>query len=288
MRVLITGENSYVGTHVMKELEEAGHQVEELEVRSDQYKEFDFSNFDSIVHVAAIVHQKNGQISDEEYYRVNSELPVDIASRAKEMGVKQFVFLSTMAVYGQNKELPHGNVIDENTPLKPVDIYGESKLIAERELAKIEDDNFRLAIVRPPSIYGLNCPGNYITKFVSLADNLPFLPEIYNDSKQGFLYIENLSIFIRLLIENQERGVYLPQDDRSISTLELLELLAEYRGKQKAKTTVFNPPIRLLEKNPLVIKLFGGISYDTNLDYFGNEYRKYSIVDAFKFVQEME
>ncbi len=287
MHILITGAGSYVGTNVRRILEEAGHTVEEMDVRGNEYETADFSSYDAIFHVAAIVHTKDKAITAEDYDQVNAQLPYRIAKRAKEQGVGHFIFMSTMGVYGEGKKLPNGNVITLDTPLNPENDYGKSKLKAEQLLQELEDDSFVLSIIRPPSIYGLNCPGNYIDTFVKLADKLPVFPNIYQDSKQGFLYIDNLAYLILMMIEERAGGVYLPQDDQVISTVELLSLIAYYRDKSLKLTRVANPFIQVLRRNNLLVKLFGGISYDESLVYFDNQYRKKSLKDAFEFVRVM-
>src|SRR5699024_1194219 len=124
--------------------------------RDDKWKEIDLSVYDSILHVAGIAHQKETNENSSLYYDVNRDLAIEMAEKAKKKNVKQFIFLSTMSVYGVET-----GVIDENTRLNPKTHYGKSKKAAEDSIQKLETDEFKVAIVRPPMIYGKDCPGNY-------------------------------------------------------------------------------------------------------------------------------
>src|SRR5699024_10788005 len=157
-KVLITGVNSYVGNSLETWLQQypEEYKVDKISVRHDDWKEKDFSQYDSIVHVAGIAHQKETKKNRDLYYRINRDLAIDLANKSKKDGVKHFVFLSTMSVYGIEE-----GVITEDTPLIPKTHYGISKKEAEESIASLEDENFKVAILRPPMIYGKGCPGNY-------------------------------------------------------------------------------------------------------------------------------
>lgn len=229
MYILIIGKNSYIGNHIDEWLSQHGHQVEQLDVLTDEWKTFDYSPYDAIVHVAGIVHQPNCH-DWELYERVNTDMPISIATMAKEQGVKQYVFFSTMGVYGVGKKLKR-NIIDELTPLNSDSMYGKSKLMAEEGLQKLQDGTFNVAFVRPPSVYGKGCRGGYITGFASIARKLPIIPRAYEDVKQSFIYIDNLSELVRFVIEKNLKGVYCPQDDKAVSANELLQAILYGIGK---------------------------------------------------------
>jgi len=139
MNVLITGKDSYIGNSLKKHLENSGYNVEVADTYDNIWKETDFSKYDSVVHVAAIVHDNAKQASIELFEKVNTVLPTEIAKVAKNSGVKQFVFLSTMGVYGVDKSLKHEqSVITEHTQTSPKSPYGKSKLDAEILLKKCQ------------------------------------------------------------------------------------------------------------------------------------------------------
>src|SRR5699024_574338 len=127
-KILITGVNSYVGNRFAEWVKQypEEYEVDKISVRGGRWKKMDFSDYDSILHVAGIAHRKETIENKKLYYLVNRDLTNGIALKAKKEGVKQFIFLSSMSVYG----LIEG-VIDNSTPLKPKSHYGKSKLQAE-------------------------------------------------------------------------------------------------------------------------------------------------------------
>lgn len=268
MRVLIVGKNSYIGDHIERWLSDRGCSVFQLDVLADDWLTFDYSGFDTIVHVAGIVHQPNCHDWDL-YKRVNADMPVAIARKAKESGVKQYVFFSTMGVYGVDKKLTP-NIIGANTPLAPDDMYGKSKLMAEEGLRKLQDDQFRIVCVRPPSVYGKGCRGGYILGFASIVKLLPIIPQVYNNVKQSFIYIDNLSELVYQIVVNNLDGVFCPQDDKSVSANELLQAIAFGMGKKYRSSSLLGIFVRLICFLPIVKKAYGGIVYDTNLSTINN------------------
>ena len=172
IRVLITGAGSYIGTHIAAHLSQYPDRfhVEELDVQQGLQPQA-FSGFDTVVHVAGIAHRKETPESELEYMAVNGLLPVEAARMAKNAGVRQFIFFSSMSVYG----LTTGR-ITADTPLEPNTFYGKSKKSAENGLRHVADDAFRIAVLRPPMIYGRGCRGNY-PRLSALACKLPLFPK---------------------------------------------------------------------------------------------------------------
>lgn len=263
MHILIIGKNSYIGNHIDEWLSQHGHQVEQLDVLTDEWKSFDYTPYDVIVHVAGIVHQPKCQDWGL-YKRVNTDMPISIATMAKKQGVKQYVFFSTMGVYGVGKKLKR-NIIDEQTPLNSESMYGKSKLMAEEGLQKLQDGTFCVAFVRPPSVYGKGCKGGYITGFTSIVRRLPVIPRAYENVKQSFIYIDNLSELVRLVIEKNLKGVFCPQDDKAVSANELLQAISIGIGKKYRSSCLLGLFVRLLHFVPVVNKAYGGIEYAKSL-----------------------
>ncbi len=263
MNILIIGKNSYIGNHIDEWMKNFRHQVTQLDVLTDEWINFDYSPFDAIVHVAGIVHQPKCQ-DWELYKRVNADMPIAIAKMAKEQGVKQYVFFSTMGVYGVGKKLTP-NIIDEKTPLLADGMYGRSKLMAEEGLMKLQDETFKVVCVRPPSVYGKGCKGDYITGFVNLVRKFPIIPRAYENVRQSFIYIDNLSEFVRLVIEQKLHGAFCPQDDKSVCANELLCAIAKGLGKKYRSSSLLGYGVRLMSFLPIVKKGYGGIEYDKRL-----------------------
>lgn len=265
-RVLIVGKNSYIGNHIDEWITNSGHQVIQLDVLTDEWKTFDYSPYDTVVHVAGIVHQPNCQ-DWELYKRVNTDMPIAIAKIAKEQGVGQYIFLSTMGVYGVDKKLS-SNVINHHTPLNPTRMYGKSKLMAEEGLRQLQDSSFNVACVRPPSVYGKGCRGGYMSGFVSIARRLPITPSAYKDARQSFIYIDNLCELIKQIVENNLSGVYCPQDDKAVNANELLSIISKAIGTKYRESKVLGFIVKLFPSIPIIKKVYGGVEYDIELSSF--------------------
>lgn len=264
MNLLIIGKNSYIGNHIDEWFTKYGWKADQLDVLTEDWKKFDYSPYDAIVHVAGIVHRSNCNDWDL-YKKVNADMPIGIATKAKEQGVKTYVFFSTMGVYGVGKALCP-NVIDENTPYSMENsMYGKSKLMAEEGLNKLQDRTFNVVSVRPPSVYGKECKGGYITGFTGIVRKLPVIPRAYENVKQSFIYIDNLSEFVRLAIENNLHGGFCPQDDRIVSANELMEAIAKGLGKKYRASKLLGLSLRLISFVPLVNKAYGGVEYARSL-----------------------
>ncbi len=263
-RVLITGVNSYVGTNVKNWLmkEPDNYYVETLDVKDPSWIKFDFSKFDVVFHVAAIVHIKNS--NEELYYKVNRDLAYDVAKKSRLAKVNQFIFMSSMSVFGIEK----GSIKTDTIP-HPKTTYGKSKLEAEKLISSIEDKKFIVTILRPPIIYGKGCKGNY-AKISSYVHKFPVFPLINN--KRSMLYIDNFSEMIKQLIKRNLRGVYHPQNTEYVNIVELVTLIAKAYDKKIHLTRVFNFFIRLINLS-VFNKLFNDLYYDKMISIYDFEYR---------------
>lgn len=265
MNILIIGKNSYIGNHIEEWLTQFGHTVTQLDVLTDVWKSFDYSAFEAIVHVAGIVHRPD--CSDWELYkRVNADMPFEIAKKAKNQGVKQYIYFSTMGVYEITKEL-RPSVVLKDTQLVGNDgsMYSKSKLMAEKALNELHDGTFSVAIVRPPSVYGKGCKGGYITGFTKIARMLPVFPRAYEHVKQSFIYIDNLSECVRLIAENHLSGVFCPQDDEIPNANRLFAVICQCLGKKYRSSKLLGFVLKLFSFVPLVKKAYGGIEYDRSV-----------------------
>lgn len=279
--VLIIGKNSYIGNHIDEWLSSKGFHVNQLDVLNDVWKDYDYSPYDAIIHVAGIVHRPN--CKDWQLYKtVNTDMPLAIATMAKQQGVKQYVYFSTMGVYQAAKSLS-GCIIDEHTPLKSESYYGKSKLMAEERLKKLQDESFDIAFVRPPSVYGKGCRGGYIKGFASIARLLPVIPRAYCKARQSFIYIDNLCECVRIIIENHYGGVFCPQDDEKPNANELLQTISEGLGKKYYDSRLLGLCMQIFSFIPIVKKAYGGISYSRNLSEIkGHNYIVVSFKDGMK------
>ncbi|MDG0888947.1 NAD-dependent epimerase/dehydratase family protein [Paracholeplasma manati] len=260
-RVLITGANSYVGTNVEKWLmkEPENFYVETLDMRDPNWKHFDFSKFDVVVHVAGIAHIKETNKNRYLYFKVNRDLAVETAIKAKESGVEHFIFLSSMSVYGKVT----GTINAETIP-KPKDAYGKSKLEAERLISEIQNDAFKVLVLRPPMIYGANSPGNF-QKLSKVAKIIPIFPSVKN--YRSMLFIGNLARFIEFYITNKSIGVRFPQNEKYVSTTHLIELIRRNHNMKMRKSIVLGSVVKCaLSLSISLKKIYGNLTYSSEID----------------------
>lgn len=285
INILITGANSYIGTSFANYLAEpqfAGmYQVETLDMIGEGWKSHDFSKYDVVYHVAGIAHSDNGAISEERaklYYAVNTDLTVACATKAKEAGVKQFVFMSSAIVYGDSAPIGKQKMIDKDTPVNPANCYGDSKVQAENGIRPLDCDSFKVVILRPPMIFGKNSKGNY-PLLSKLARKLPVFPKVSNC--RSMLYIGNLVEFVRLMIDNNEQGTFWPQNPQYSNTSDVIAKIAKAHGKRCVLIPGFGWALKLLSHaTGLVNKAFGNLAYDQEMSKYKVDYQKYSLEEA--------
>lgn len=258
-RILITGKDSYIGSNFKKYLEQYpdDYYVEELDVIDDSWKEFDFSTFDVVYHVAGIAHMKEIKENEILYYKINRDLAFNIATKAKQKGTRQFIFMSSMSVYGlvYSKKL-----ITKDTKCIPNTYYGKSKYEAEKLLTNLSDKQFKVCIVRPPMVYGDNSPGN-LTKLFKAVRKFHVFPTINN--QRSSISIEKLCDYIKVYIDNGTDGIQLPQNDEYMCTSNIVKEKMEKENIIVIYTSVFNPLIRMMiGKIGLITKCFGDLKYE--------------------------
>lgn len=264
-KVIIAGKDSYIGSNLKQWLgqEKNDYQVEEVGTREDIWRTKDFSNSDVVVHVAGIAHVSSDPKLENLYYAVNRDLALNVAKKAKQEGVKQFIFMSSMIIYGKDSVLGTEKIIDKNTIPQAADFYGQSKLEADKELQKLQDEKFRVVIIRTPMVYGPGCKGNF-PKLKKIAKYAPLFPNIEN--KRSMIYIENLCEFMKQCIDNLWSGIYYPQNKEYLSTKEIIKVMSESMNRKIWLTRMFNPFLKLLSKKINIInKVFGSKIYKKEL-----------------------
>lgn len=282
-KILITGADSYIGQSFENYLKDFPGQyaVKTVDMLDEGWEKEDFSGFDTVFHVAGIAHADTGKVSQQrmdEYYAVNTELTVRAAEKAKREGVKQFVFMSSAIVYGDSAPIGKDKLITKETTPSPAGFYGDSKLQAEKGLLVLQDENFKVVILRPPMIYGRGSKGNYPV-LSRLAGKLPVFPRVANC--RSMLYIGNLVEFVRLMIENEERGIFHPQNAQYSNTAEMVKVIASAKGKRMVLVPGFAWALKLLAPfTGLVNKAFGSLSYDMSLSEYKQDYRRFTLEES--------
>ncbi|MCD8336753.1 MAG: sugar nucleotide-binding protein, partial [Lachnospiraceae bacterium] len=284
-RILITGANSYIGISVENWLNKSSGKyiVDTLDMIGDAWRDYDFSSYDVVYHVAGIAHADVGSVADEQkklYYQVNTDLAVETAEKAKASGVKQFIFMSSMIVYSGCKE----KIITAATEPNPLNFYGDSKWQADRKIRALVDDNFKVVILRPPMIYGKGSKGNY-PELAKLASKLPVFPIAKN--KRSMLYIENLCQFVKLMIDNEESGVFFPQNAEYTNTSDMVQMIAEVKGHRIVMVPFTNTAVKLMGKIPgkiggLADKAFGDSAYEMSMSAYKEDYRIRTLEESIK------
>lgn len=286
-RILIAGKNSYIGTAFIQYAEEhypEEFQAEAFSLRDISWQERDFAGYDAVFHVAGIAHADTGHATEEEkreYYRVNRDLVLETARKARGAGVGQFVFMSSMIIYGKTEH------VTEDTIPEPENFYGDSKWQADKGVRELADGKFQVAVLRAPMIYGKGSKGNYPV-LAKMAKRLPVFPRVEN--QRSMLYIENLCELLCCIIREGHGGIFFPQNETAIGTSQLVEMIARTCGHRICITPLLAPLAAIGKRLPgkvgaLCRKAFGCSCYELDMSRAEWNYR---IVDWQESVRRTE
>ena len=293
-KVLITGAGSYIGQSFIQYAKKHypdNFEIEELDMTDAAWLDKDFSEYDVVYHVAGIAHADVGKVSEEiksKYYEVNTGLAVEAAEKAKREGVKTFIFMSSMIVYGDSAPYGQQKVIDETTVPHPANFYGDSKLQADVAVRELADDAFKVLVLRPPMIYGKNSKGNYPI-LAKLAKKFPVFPAVAN--QRSMLYIDNLCEFLcQLMLVNEikcNEVVLIPQNAEWTNTSQMVKEIGEVTGRKIIVIGgIMKLAVMLGGKLPnklsgLVDKAFGNSCYTHEISVYGGlDYQKVSLTES--------
>ena len=286
-RVLITGANSFVGTNVEMWLKREPERflVETVDTLNDVWRQVEMSKYDVVFHVAGIAHVDPKPEMAPLYYKVNRDLAIEVAKEAKLKGVKQFIYMSSKIVYHASKSLK-GDVTTPETLPDPNDFYGDSKLQAEKGLHDLESKTFKVAIIRPPMIYGPNSKGNFL-RLGWLATKTPVFPAWHN--KRSMLYIDNLAEFVKQLIDHEAKGTFYPQNAELADTVEIVRYFAKKYNKRIWITKLANPLVWIgsFFFKPIP-KMFSDSYYVPEMSKYDFDYQLVSFEESLKGIEITE
>lgn len=226
MRITITGVSGFVGQNLSKYLQDKNHDVQGLSLRNSWILD---ENSDTIIHLAGKAHDTANTSEDSEYFKINRDLTIELFNEFLNSNVKNFLYFSSVKATADTIE----GILDENHHSDPRTAYGKSKLEAERYLCSKElPANKRLFIIRPCMIHGPGNKGNLNLLYKVVEKGIPW-PLASFQNQRSFLSIDNLNFMIDKLINKQDvpSGVYNFADDESLSTNELVTLIAKTIGK---------------------------------------------------------
>ncbi len=171
MRVLITGHDGYIGSVLAPLARDAGHDIvgldsfllegcsfgqhpEKIPARNIDVRDVDgelFKGFDGVIHLAAVSNDPIGDLDSARTFEINHRASVLIARLAKQAGVERFIFASSCSLYGSASP---DDLLTESASFNPVTPYGESKVLVERDVAEMADDDFSPTFLRSATVYG--------------------------------------------------------------------------------------------------------------------------------------
>ena len=285
MNVLITGASGFIGSHLVSKVMamrslnlsvavRAGAKsnvatrfvIENLDGNQDWRKAV-FSQ-DVIIHCAAKAHEMRqaGSNVTDVYQVSNVDGTLNLARQAALVGVKRFIFLSSIKVNGEWTLPDQPFKVDSNPA--PQDVYGVSKLESEKALQRLAvETGMEVVIVRPPLVYGLGVKGNFASmiKLVKKGIPLPF-GAIHN--QRSLVALDNLVDLIMTCIDHPAAAnqVFLAGDGKDLSTTELLKGVAKAAGKPArlipVPSSLLMLTATLLGKKAIAQRLLGSLQVD--------------------------
>ena len=281
IKVLITGAGSYVGESVRRYIlsTSSDFEIDAVDTMNDAWKEAEFSKYDVVYHVAGIAHVNADPKMEPLYYKVNRDLTIEVARAAKAAGVKQFIFMSSQIVFHESQSLKT-EVLTSETKENPNLFYVYSKLQAELGIKPLEDENFKVCILRPCMIYGPNAKGNF-PRLAKLATKVPLFPEWHN--KRSMLYIDNLAEFVKQAVLRGLSGTFYPQNRELADTVEIIRFFAKAAGHKVWITRLLNPFVWLgsFVLQP-INKMFATYYYAPEMSKMDFDYQLVSFEESLK------
>ena len=288
MKILLTGATGFVGSSLLKELLKSGFKVsavlrEKVNTLPELVKQYPVGNFDKdidfskilsgvdcVIHLAGKAHviDKNKALVSNEFRQINTTATLNLATQSAKIGVKRFIFISSIRVNGNKNNKPFTEQ-DRPNPQEP---YAISKYEAEQGLLKIsQETELEVVIIRPPLVYGVKATGNYgrLLQWVNAKHPIPLPFGLVNNTR-SLLALDNLIDFIILCIDHKKavNEVFLLSDGCDLSTTELLKDMLKIYNK---KTLLLPVPTswmvffaKLIGREADAIRLFSSLQVDSS------------------------
>lgn len=287
MNILITGATGFIGNNLCSAALSQNHLIRAVVRSSSNTHQLSpeielipiesitspipvtaLQGIDTIIHLAARAHILNDRADnpEAEFFKVNTQVTIDLAKAAISAGVKQFIFISSIGAMTTLSE----EVLTETSPCNPDTPYGRSKLKAEEGLIELAQDSpMSWTIIRPTLVYGAGNPGN-MKRLLKLIDTGILLPFGAIDNRRSFTYVGNLVDAIITCIDNPaaKNQTFLISDGEDLSTPELIRRLAKYTNKSVTLPPIPPQLLTLLGKitgqTPAIDRLLGSLIVDSS------------------------
>ena len=226
-------------------------------------------NVDKVIHLASRVHLVDNKQTDAifKYRQVNVEGTANLARQANAMGVKRFIFISSIKVNGEFTN--EGRPFTENDIPSPKDPYGISKLEAEIILRQIsKETGLDVVIIRPPLVYGPGVKANFDLMLRFLIKGIPLPLGAVTFNRRSFVGLDNLVDFIMICLNHHgaSNQTFLVSDGEDISTVELLQLMGAAMGQSArlfyVPPTLLNMASKMINKQNIYQRLCSSLQVD--------------------------
>lgn len=243
MNVIITGVSGFVGKNLTEYLRQKDNQIISLSLRNEDWKSDFPANADAVIHLAGKAHDTSNTSDDNEYYKINRDLTIELFNEFLNSEINQFFYFSSVKAAADRVE----HILTEEVDADPYTPYGKSKREAEEYILNQSlPANKKVYVIRPCMIHGPGNKGNLNLLYKIVKKGLPW-PLTAFENKRSFLSIDNLNFLIgqMLINENLSSGIYNFADDSAISTNELIKTINHAVGK---KAKLWNISKTMIEK----------------------------------------